>query len=455
LWASHTFQRTIQAAGYILEPTASDASFQNGLAERPNRTLGDMTRALLHGAQLGPQYWSWALIHAVYLKNHLPHTAITMTPYQAYTGNRPNISKLRVFGSPVICRSPGKRPAKLDIHAVTGIFLGFTATEQNIYYQDTTSKCIKIATHVSFDEAGYTLPNTTRTQLQHTLQAAETSDPKPTLTQQQDIPIMPVHQLNSTPDPSDSLQVQRLTEHGRLPTRASEDAAGYDVYSSITVTIPPHSSTKIPLDIAVQPPLHTYCQILSRSGLFTKHHIEAKIGTIDRDYTGNIIVLLQNNSAEPYTVTAGDRIAQMVIYNIARPEITDVSSLQPTERGNKGFGSTGNHQLPVIHRTMAPAMGQILQEDGILPTQIWLSGDPFHHCIDIKLDIKGVHPTLGILAQPVEPYHHQLQLIDMAKGTPGHKIPRWRSILKRAIILSVDQHNVRNTSELEKFIAKA
>jgi hypothetical protein len=59
---------------------------------------------------------------------------------------------------------------------VTGIFLGFTATEQSIYYQDTTSKCIKIATHVSFDEAGYTLPTTARTHLQHTPQAAEAQD---------------------------------------------------------------------------------------------------------------------------------------------------------------------------------------------------------------------------------------------------------------------------------------
>jgi hypothetical protein len=55
LWASHTFQQIIRDAGYILETKASDASFQNGIAERPNRTLGDMMRALLHSAQLGPE----------------------------------------------------------------------------------------------------------------------------------------------------------------------------------------------------------------------------------------------------------------------------------------------------------------------------------------------------------------------------------------------------------------
>jgi hypothetical protein len=54
LWGSHVFQETVQEVGFILEPTASDASFQSGLAERPNCTLGDMMRALLHSASLGP-----------------------------------------------------------------------------------------------------------------------------------------------------------------------------------------------------------------------------------------------------------------------------------------------------------------------------------------------------------------------------------------------------------------
>jgi len=62
LWASHSFQHMVQ-------PTASDASFQNGIAERPNHTLGDMMRSLLMSANLGPEYWSWALLHAIYLKN--------------------------------------------------------------------------------------------------------------------------------------------------------------------------------------------------------------------------------------------------------------------------------------------------------------------------------------------------------------------------------------------------
>lgn len=102
-WGSHQFQQAIRDAGYILEPMASDASFQNGLAECPNCTLGDMMRTLLHSAGLGPQYWSWALIHAVYLKNRLPHPTTNVTPYEVYTGMHPNISKVQIFGCPVVC----------------------------------------------------------------------------------------------------------------------------------------------------------------------------------------------------------------------------------------------------------------------------------------------------------------------------------------------------------------
>jgi hypothetical protein len=140
LWGSHAFQHTVRDAGYILESTAPDASFQNGMAERPNRTLGNMMCSLLHTASLGPEYWSWAIIHATYLKNRLPHRTTGMTPVQAYTGKKPNLTKIRIFGSPIVARLPGKRPAKLDTHATTVIFLGYTATENNIYYMDITTR---------------------------------------------------------------------------------------------------------------------------------------------------------------------------------------------------------------------------------------------------------------------------------------------------------------------------
>ncbi len=61
----------VAMAGFTVEPTGSDGSAQNGIVERPNRTFGQMMRCLLHSAELGPEFWSFALNHAVYIKNSI------------------------------------------------------------------------------------------------------------------------------------------------------------------------------------------------------------------------------------------------------------------------------------------------------------------------------------------------------------------------------------------------
>jgi transposase InsO family protein len=75
LWGSYKFRETIQKAGYLPQPTAPGAPFQNGMAERPNQLLGNYMRCMLHSANLGPEFWSYALIQAVRVYNMLPHTA--------------------------------------------------------------------------------------------------------------------------------------------------------------------------------------------------------------------------------------------------------------------------------------------------------------------------------------------------------------------------------------------
>ncbi len=162
--------------------------------------------SLLHSANLEPQYWSWAIKHAVYLKNHLSHRITQTTPYQAYTGVKPNIEKLRVFGCPVVARLPGKHPAKLDIHAVMGIFLGYTATENNIYYQDAVTKKIKIATNIAFDESGYTILKKDRTFLQQLLQLEETFSP----------PIIDLDISDYDASVHHALRVKHLSPHAQI-----------------------------------------------------------------------------------------------------------------------------------------------------------------------------------------------------------------------------------------------
>jgi hypothetical protein len=164
LWGSYVFQEAIMKCNYLLEPTAPDAPSQNGLAERPNQSLGTIVRCLLHAAGLGSEYWSFALLHATYLKNRLPHQSIEYTPYQKYTGRKPTAKHLRIFGCPVVVRNLGKRPHKLDMHMSTGAFLGYTATDKNIIYIDKQTHRIKTATHCTFDEAATTIPPNMQTE---------------------------------------------------------------------------------------------------------------------------------------------------------------------------------------------------------------------------------------------------------------------------------------------------
>ena len=103
------FQKILALHGYALETTAAGSSSQNGLAERPNETIGSSLRAMLLGAGLADKFWSDALVHAIFVKNRLPHAAFryNSTPYTEMTGMKPNLEKLRVFGCPVTVHKPG------------------------------------------------------------------------------------------------------------------------------------------------------------------------------------------------------------------------------------------------------------------------------------------------------------------------------------------------------------
>jgi hypothetical protein len=131
LWGSQAFRETVHQAGYIMDPTVPKAAFRNAKAERPNRNFGKTVRCLLYNANLGPEYWSFALLHAVYLKNRLCHCTTNQVPLTAYTGKRPNAKRLRVFGCPIVVRHQ-TQTAKLDLNTSAGIFLGYTATDKNV-----------------------------------------------------------------------------------------------------------------------------------------------------------------------------------------------------------------------------------------------------------------------------------------------------------------------------------
>jgi dUTP pyrophosphatase len=129
-----------------------------------------------------------------------------------------------------------------------------------------------------------------------------------------------------------------------LPRRATEQSSGIDLYAAHTVTLAQggwqlmHTGWQM----AVEGEAHDI-QIRPRSGLAARYGITVlnSPGTVDWDYRGEVCVILHNASALPFVVREGDRIAQMVIGDALRYEVEEVDSLDETERGSGGFGSTG------------------------------------------------------------------------------------------------------------------
>ena len=126
-----------------------------------------------------------------------------------------------------------------------------------------------------------------------------------------------------------------------MPTRAHEYDAGLDLYSAdYDVWLSPGESRLFDTGVHIQLPKNTVGFLKSKSGLNVKHGITSE-GVIDVGYTGSIMVKLYNHGYIPYKVCKGDKISQLVILPCILPELEVVESLEDTERGDNGFGSTG------------------------------------------------------------------------------------------------------------------
>ena len=134
--------------------------------------------------------------------------------------------------------------------------------------------------------------------------------------------------------------------------------------------------------------------------------MDVKAGTIDADYTGNIQVLLENNSDRPFNIAIGDKIAQMVLYNIQMAQVIQITSIQDTTRGAKGFGSTGfsssndtnqHFTQPQEISIEEPCIHTSVAETNIeMPYDLYFSHDPFDNNLEIDIPIKGDRLMLGI-----------------------------------------------------------
>ena len=141
------------------------------------------------------------------------------------------------------------------------------------------------------------------------------------------------------------IRVQTLREGALLPTYGSAGAAGADLYACLpaAVSIAPGASVPIPTGLAMELPEGYVGLIYARSGLACKRGLAPanKVGVIDSDYRGEILVVLHNHGAEPQTVAPGDRIAQLVLAACPQATFCPAATLCTTQRGAGGFGSTG------------------------------------------------------------------------------------------------------------------
>lgn len=141
------------------------------------------------------------------------------------------------------------------------------------------------------------------------------------------------------------VRVKRVLEGAKLPTYGSACAAGADLYACLeeAVTIQPGETVFIPTGIALEVPQGCAGLIYARSSMGAKRGLAPanKVGVIDSDYRGQVMVALHNHSALPQSVEPQERIAQLLITPVYTPGFVETEELSDTQRGAGGFGSTG------------------------------------------------------------------------------------------------------------------
>ena len=141
------------------------------------------------------------------------------------------------------------------------------------------------------------------------------------------------------------IEIKKLNEKAIIPTYGTEFSAGADLYACLAeaVTIEPGMTRFIPTGLAMEIPVGCAGLIYARSGLACKKGLAPanKVGVVDSDYRGEIMVALHNHSTQAQVISGGDRIAQLVITPVFTPGFQEVENLSDTQRAEGGFGSTG------------------------------------------------------------------------------------------------------------------
>lgn len=154
----------------------------------------------------------------------------------------------------------------------------------------------------------------------------------------------------------------KLLPGGQMPRRMTPDAAGWDCCANIQAVRRVYSETSVslPLGFEMELPRGWMAHVAPRSGLAFNHDVVGYFGTIDPDYRGEVRALLFNHGGRWYDVKPGERVCQLVFHRVEEVRLFEADALGETERGRKGYGSTGRYD----YKYGACLCGQPLSSDG-------------------------------------------------------------------------------------------
>jgi len=135
--------------------------------------------------------------------------------------------------------------------------------------------------------------------------------------------------------------VQFKLDGGKMPSQGYPTDSGWDLYTSETATIPPHSFVDIPTGVSMSMPFRIWALLTGRSSAGRKFGIRIEQGVIDNEYTGELFVGVWNLYDKPIEIKANTRLAQLIFFEVMPIIPQQVDKLPETRRGSNGFGSTG------------------------------------------------------------------------------------------------------------------
>lgn len=146
---------------------------------------------------------------------------------------------------------------------------------------------------------------------------------------------------NGTPQRLPTIQFKKLSEDAKVPTTAHYGDAGWDLYTSCEIIIPPHSFCDVHVDIAVALPRGIWAMITGRSSTIRTYKLRVETAIIDNGYRGEMYVGVWNHNDEEIIIEKGVRLAQLILFKLIPATWVEKDSLPPSERGDRGFGHSG------------------------------------------------------------------------------------------------------------------